>query len=101
MINFNINRIDVKKTKLTAAVEFTTDSASDESAFLDLLLASVLAGSSANCIKQIAKDHLSKEVVDFDKVHELQNKFDALLYEMHEAVNKDLLEVPTDKHIFH
>lgn len=102
MIHFNINRIDVKKTKVTAVSEINTGlNKSKEDAFLDLLLIGILAGSSANCIRQIAKERLSKEVVDFEKVAKLQDEFDNLLYKMRAAVKIDQLNVPTDKHIFY
>ena len=73
---FYTHLVNIEKKRTKASI---TLASSDKNSLDILMYTAVLAGASANCLKQVG---VNLEDKDFDKIKELQTKFDNLVYDM-------------------
>jgi hypothetical protein len=82
MRNLNLQKIVIKKTKMSLIMDADyKDAYNERVSFKNLLAVSLLAGVSGNCFRQVLKEKLTK-TFDFEKLENLQSKMNILIYEM-------------------
>jgi len=88
MKNLNLQKIEIKKTLMSVTLQSECKLREDESkTFKNLMAISLLAGASGNSFRQSLKTRLS-HTFDFDKLKELQDEMDCLIYEMRKEIDR-------------
>jgi len=88
MKNLNLQKIEIKKTKISVILESECKNVENENeTFKNLLAVSLLSGASGNNFRQLLNTRLS-QTFDFEKLSELQNKMDVLIHEMRKEIDR-------------
>ena len=88
MKNLDLQKIEIKKTKINLVLESECKNNEDEKeAFKKLLAISLLSGVSGNCFRQVSKEKLTK-TFDFDRLHILQDEMNILIQKMMTEIDR-------------
>jgi len=88
MKNLNLQKIDIKKTIISVTLQSECRLIQEEpNTFKNLMAISLLSGASGNSLRQSLKTKLSN-TFDFDKLRQLQDKMDVLIYEMRKEIDR-------------